>query len=323
MDAPERLIVIGAGAIGASVGALVFETGVPVVLVARGEHESAMRNGGVDLRLPDGPRRVRAPVARDIEELEPTTRDLVVVATMGHDTEAAIATVDPSITIASFQNGLAPVEAIARRGHPTLAAMVYVPAERRGPGVVALSCVPVFGTVLVGRWPNGAHPWAPWLADTLVAAGFRAEAVEDIAPWLRAKLLTNLGGIVFALSDDPDAGVIEAAREEARAVWRATGAPFEDVPALLARVGDLESVPIDGRPRVGGSTRAALARGDQLETACLHASILDDGRAAGVPTPVNEALVRLAERATRERFTAGALDRASLRALLRDPDARV
>ena len=54
-----------------------------------------------------------------------------------------------------------------------------------------------------------------------------------------------------------------------------------------------DAAPVDGRARVGGSTRAALARGDLLETAWLHGPIVERGRALGVPTPVNEALIAL------------------------------
>src|SRR6185436_16025386 len=49
---------------------------------------------------------------------------------------------------------------------------------------------------------------------------------------------------------------------------------------------------VDGKPRVGGSTRHALARGEPLETACLHGDVVDAGRASGIRTPVNDALIR-------------------------------
>jgi 2-dehydropantoate 2-reductase len=141
----------------------------------------------------------------------------------------------------------------------------------------------------------------------LIDARFRAEAEPNIAPWLRAKLLTNLGGIVAALCDAGAPDVVEAAQSEARAVWRAAREPFEEIDTLMSRVGPFGLAPVDGRERIGGSTRAALARGDRLETASLHGTIVSGGRAVGVPTPVNEALIRLAVEAERERWTAGAM----------------
>lgn len=307
---PRRVFVLGAGAIGAAVGALLFEAGVDVILVVRGENGRAIAERGVDLRFPEEARTITVPTA---PSLAATTDDLVILATMGHDTSTAIATLDPRVPIASFQNGDGPLDVIMRRGHPTIAAMVYVPAERRGPGVIALPGAPVPGSIVVGSWPTGAGLASAWLVERLRAATFRAELEADIAPWIRAKLLVNLAGVVVALCDDPPSDVIDAAREEARAVWRACGKPFEEISTLLARVGPLESMPVDGRERVGGSTRSALARGDRLETASLHGTIVEEGRATSTPTPVNERLVALAEEAGRERWVAGAMTAAALR----------
>lgn len=312
--APERIVVIGAGAIGASTAALLVEVGVTCVLVARGETATTIANDGVQLRFPTAARSVRVPVVRSLAEASPTKRDLVVLATMGHHTATALAGLDPTIAVASFQNGTTPLDAIAQRGHPTLAAMLYVPAERRGPGVVALPGVPVPGAILLGAWPRGEGTWSAWLVDRLVAAGFRAEVERDIAPWVRAKLLVNLGGIVVAVCDEPADDVVLAAQAEARAVWTARGERFEEVATLLARLGAMSLAPVDGRERKGGSTRAALARGEGvLETETLHASIVDAGKATGIATPVNDALIAIAAEAGRDRWTAGALDATELR----------
>lgn len=309
----KRIVVVGAGAIGASIGALLFETGIECVLVARGEHGRALADNGVALRFPQTSRVVRVPTVSTVREAAPTKDDLVLLATMGHHTQAALAELTPDITVASFQNGLAPLETIGRRGHPTLAAMVNVPAERRGPGVIALAGVPDIGAVLVGAWPSGGHPWAPLLVERLSRGGLRAEVEEDIAPWIRAKLLVNLAGIVVALSDEPAMDVIEAAREEARTVWRARGEAFLEPSAIDARFGERGLALVDGKPRLGGSTRHALARGQPLETACLHGDV----RGKGIATPVNDALVHAAERATRERRVPGSVTPDDLRRLVR------
>ncbi len=129
---PRRVFVLGAGAIGASVGALLFEAGVDCVFVVRdSEHGRAIVERGVNLRFPNAARTIRVPTATTTTA---TPGNLVLLATMGHETEAALEGVDPHVTVASFQNGVTPLDAIMRHGHETLAAMVYIPAERRGPG---------------------------------------------------------------------------------------------------------------------------------------------------------------------------------------------
>jgi 2-dehydropantoate 2-reductase len=299
---PRRVVFLGAGAIGAGVGGLLWASGVDVLLIARGPHGRALAENGLDLRLPGGPRRLRVPVGH-VEDVR--SDDLVVLATMGHDTTAAVATLPADVPLVSFQNGLAPLEELA--GREVIAGMLYVPAERRAPGVVVLAGSPHPGAIFLGRWPSGAVGPEVWFAKVLTNAGFRAEVFADIAPWIRAKALTNLGGIHVALCDDPPMDLLVATVEEARACFRAQGVDVIADAAFDARIGPMEVVAVDGLPRVGGSTRHALARGDRLETEWLHGYFVRLGERLGVPTPINAALVEFAARATAERWVAGKL----------------
>jgi len=313
---PRRVVVLGAGAIGAGMGGLLWEAGVDVLLVARGAHGRALAEDGLDLRLPGGPRRLRVPVG---EVADVRADDLVVLATMGHDTARAVATLPPDLPVVSFQNGLAPLDAL--QGRPVVAAMLYVPAERRAPGVVVLAGSPAPGAVFLGGWPGGLVGPERWLCDALTAAGFRAGVFPDIGPWIRAKALTNLGGIYAAVCDDPPSDLLEATVEEARACFRAEGSEVVPDDVFDARIGPMQVVAVDGLPRVGGSTRHALARGDRLETDSLHGWFVRRGAQLGVPTPLNAALVRLGARATAERWPPGCLTGAALRAVLGEESA--
>jgi ketopantoate reductase len=73
---------------------------------------------------------------------------------------------------------------------------------------------------------------------------------------------------------------------------------------------------VDGLPRVGGSTRHALARGDRLETASLHGYFVRLGQDLGIPTPLNAGIIALAERASAEGWRPGALSAEELRRAL-------
>ena len=95
---PRRVFVLGAGAIGASVGALLFEVGVDGVFVVRdSEHGRAVVERGVDLRFPKTARNIRVPTAATATA---TPDVLVLLATMGHETEAALEGVAPHVTVA-------------------------------------------------------------------------------------------------------------------------------------------------------------------------------------------------------------------------------
>jgi 2-dehydropantoate 2-reductase len=303
--------VVGAGAIGAGIGGLLWEAGCDVLFVARGANGEALARDGLDLRLPVGPRRLPVPVGTTAD-VRPD--DLVLLATMGHDTIEAVAALPKSTPIVSFQNGLAPLDALA--GRPVVAAMLYVPAERRAPGVVVLSGTPAPGAIFLGRWPRGVLGPEPALVAALDRAGFRVEVIDPIAPWIRAKALTNLGGVFAALCDEPPVSLIDRAVAEARACFAVEGEEVVPDEVFDARIGPMVVAAVDGLPRVGGSTRHALARGDRLETASLHGYFVDLGARLGVATPTNAALVALAERAFHERWPPGRLTQDALTAAL-------
>ena len=325
---PRRIVVLGAGAIGGPVAALLSQHRPPeqeVIAVARGAHGRAMRDHGLQILRPAPTERtppVRLPVVADLSELSPfTDTDLVLLAVMGHHTRDAVAPIPVDVPIVSLQNGTGPLDELDRDGRPVIAGVVYVPAERRAPGQIALAGAPVPGAFLLGGWNAGGRAvhdrWGAWLAGQLVACGFRAEALDSgIASWVLAKVLGNLAGVVVALSDDDGTDalsqVLSLAQAEAEAVFAAAGLEWRTPAELAERIGPLTIEAVDGQPRVGGSTRHALCRGAPLETAMLHGPILEWGREHGVPTPVNRRLVALAERAGAERWTPGGLAPAEL-----------
>ena len=87
-----RIIVYGAGAIGAALGAGLSQAGYEVALIARGAHARAMREHGVCVESHAGVARLRLPVAEHPRELSPdSARDIVVLAmkTLRSETRAA------------------------------------------------------------------------------------------------------------------------------------------------------------------------------------------------------------------------------------------
>ncbi|MDF1838045.1 MAG: ketopantoate reductase C-terminal domain-containing protein, partial [Planctomycetota bacterium] len=125
-----------------------------------------------------------------------------------------------------------------------------------------------------------------------------AVSVPDASRWKYGKLLLNLGNAVdaFGLPDPGFQGLIKRAVDEGRCCLRAANLGFLATVDLLAA---MEKGPqpetIDGQSRRGGSTWQSAARGLPLETDHLNGWIVELGLRHGVPTPVNQAFVRLSK----------------------------
>ncbi|MGH3407004.1 MAG: 2-dehydropantoate 2-reductase N-terminal domain-containing protein, partial [Streptosporangiaceae bacterium] len=73
-----RYIIIGAGAIGATIGARLFETGHEVVLAARGAHYTALRDGGLRFGTRDGTVALPVPAVAGPGELALRRDDVLI-----------------------------------------------------------------------------------------------------------------------------------------------------------------------------------------------------------------------------------------------------
>ncbi len=306
-----RFVVLGAGAIGGSTGALLVRAGHDVMFIARGPHGDAIRDNGLRLETPDGPLVARPPLA-----LNPEWRDgdVVLLAVKTQDAEVALRSVASEIPVVCLTNGIAAERFAANGVRCVCGAYVFVPASHLLPGVVQLWASPVAGVIDVGCFPAGVSPLAEAIAAMLQNAGFASEVRDDIMRYKRGKLIMNLGNVVEALCGPmPDELDIERrARAEAISCFDAAGLPYtiDETRSVTLR-------PIAGATRPGGSTWQSLARGKTLEVDFLNGEIVAIGRAHGVPTPVNSALQRLAAEAFARRAAPGSLSIAELEAAVK------
>src|SRR5690242_13554011 len=87
----SRYIIVGAGAVGATVGAQLHRAGIDVVLVARGAHLTVLREHGLRYLRPDGEHVLDVPVVAGPAEVTFRPGDVLVLATKSQDTAAALA----------------------------------------------------------------------------------------------------------------------------------------------------------------------------------------------------------------------------------------
>ncbi|MYS20114.1 MULTISPECIES: ketopantoate reductase family protein [unclassified Streptomyces] len=325
-----RYIIIGAGAVGGTIGGRLFDSGREVVLVARGAHAQALRERGLRLELPDGTHELPVPVVDGPDDVTARDDDVLVLAVKTQDTADALARWSghgdrPAVVCA--QNGVENERLALRRFRDVHAMCVWLPSSYLEPGVVAAPCAPLTGILHLGRYPSGADDTTRRIAADLADSGFAAPVRDDVMAWKYAKLLANLGNAVDALfgsvGGGPPAELAERAGAEGAAVLDAAGIPFVGAAEAARERGDRMRIrPVNGPARGGGSSWQSLMRGTgSIESDYLNGEIVLLARRLGVPAPVNEALQRTANLFARERRRPGDLtagERAALLASLRE-----
>ncbi|WP_027942502.1 2-dehydropantoate 2-reductase [Amycolatopsis taiwanensis] len=326
-----RYVIIGAGAIGSTVAAQLQLAGIPVVLLARGEHGAAIRENGLRYLRPSGTRQVRVPVAEHPGEVTLTGDDVLVLATKSQQTEQALQEwawrpagegVAADLPVLSLQNGLENERAALRRFGTVFGASVWLPCTYLTPGEVSAEGAEKPGILWLGGYPAGADdPRLHAIAEDLGTADFAVQLVPDLIRWKAGKLLGNVGNAVDALYGERAGWVMDELRAEARRVFAAAGIAVADLvreSEVDVSVATIAEIP--GRSRGGSSTWQSLARGTgSAEGDFLNGEIVLLGRLHGVPTPLNEALQRRIALAAEHGAAPGSADLAELRTPGRTP----
>ncbi|MFG3015355.1 ketopantoate reductase family protein [Streptomyces cinerochromogenes] len=320
-----RYIVIGAGAVGGTVGGRLAQAGREVVLVARGRHLAALRESGLRLRVPEGELTYRLPAVDGPVPLgELRADDVLLLAVKTQDTVAALdtwadvpvaggGTAAERLPLVCLQNGVESGRLALRRFRHVYGVCVWLPSTFVEPGVVSAAGTPLTGVLHLGRTPHGTDDTARRIGADLADAHFEAPVVPDVARWQYAKLLANLGNALEAVSgpvaSEAAQALLARVRAEGEAVLDAARIPYAGAEEQRVARGDkVTLVPLDGTPRGGGSSWQSLVRGTgTIEADYLNGEIVLLGRLHGVPTPLNELLQRLANRFAREHRSAGSL----------------
>ncbi len=317
-----RVVVLGAGGIGGSIGARLHQSGHDVALVARGPHGDAIRQRGLTFATPEERVTLRVPVYADPGAVAWTPDDVVVLAVKSQDTEPAaralVAAAGPGVPVFAAQNGVANERTLARWFAHVHGMCVMMPTEHLEPGVVIAHSAVATGILDLGSFPDGVDDVDEALAAALRDSRCESEARPDIMRWKYRKLLNNLGNAVEALCgrelDDVDArSACELLEGEAAAVFAGAGIDPVDEAEDRERRGDhLRLQPVAGATRGGGSTWQSLARGSGVETDYLNGEIALLGRLYGVPTPANASIQTLMAEAAARATGPGAMTASAL-----------
>ncbi|WP_066373770.1 ketopantoate reductase family protein [Herbidospora mongoliensis] len=318
-----RYIIIGAGGIGGTIGARLFQSGHDVILTARGSHLTALRSTGLRFITPNGSGTLPITAVGDPSDLELREGDVLIVATKTQDTASALQTWAPhadGLPVVCAQNAVENERIALRLFSDVYGMLVWMPALHLEPGTIVAYGAPKSGMLPLGRYPQGVDKLAETIAADLDRSGFASWADPAIMRWKYGKLLGNLGNAVEALAGPDPAGqdLARRARDEGVAVLAAAGIDVTTPHEERERRGDLvEHGEIEGVPRPGGSSWQSLAKGSgTIEADYLNGEVVLLGRLHGVATPVNAMLQREANQAARERRAPGSVGVAALTELV-------
>ena len=298
-----KVAVMGAGSVGCYYGALLARAGAAVTLVGRASHADPINARGLILETATGRETVRLRATTGAEGV--AGADLVLVCVKSGDTESvgrAIAPfLAPDAAVLSFQNGVDnPQRLAAVLGRPVVPVAVYVATGMPGPGQVRHYGR---GDVVMGPFPGSDA-----VAALFAQAGIPTEVSPRALDALWGKLIVNCAyNALSAITQLPygrllavpgiDAVMTDLVAE-CVAVAQASGIAV--APDILPQVLALAAT----MPDQISSTAQDLARGRASEIAHLNGIILRRGEAAGIATPVNQALTALV-RALEDRGTPG------------------
>src|SRR5450755_629108 len=183
-----RYIIIGAGAIGGTIGARLFESGHKVVLAARGPHYAALRDGGLRFATPAGTGTLPVPVVSEPGELSLRTGDVLILGVKTQDSAAALdawawrpvtrgSVAAESLPVFCAQNGVASERLALRRFRQVYGVCVWLHATHLEPGAIEAQGAPLSGLLPGGRYPAGADETARQVAADLTHSAFGREPV--------------------------------------------------------------------------------------------------------------------------------------------------
>ncbi|MBI2171484.1 MAG: 2-dehydropantoate 2-reductase [Chloroflexi bacterium] len=301
-----RIAVYGAGGMAGSMGARLWQAGHDLAIIARGEHLKAIQQGGLRIEFREGGGFTATPRVATDDPSKVGLVDLVILGVKAWQVpeaaRALLPMVGPETRVMTIQNG---VEAPYQVAEVVPAERVITGAMIGGGEVVRPGCIRARNLHI----PDPNLPESPLgqiaperagrtdsvarVQDALQDAGWRIVLPEDIrvALWNKFAPYAAFAGVA-AVCRAPNGvlrqvqesrALMRRAAEEIVAVAHAQGiAVGKESLELLELVVNTWALTF-----INSAARDFLA-GRPSEVVDFSGSVLRLGRAAGVPTPVNE-----------------------------------
>ena len=304
-----RIAVIGPGAIGCLFAALLSRAGNEVWLVDRHPQRARMLgrrglfvSGSTALRHSQGvPQEFRATVRATADPQQVGPVDLVIMAVKSFHTpeaaQAATPLVGDETAVLTLQNGLGNLEVLQQA---LGAERVIGGVTSQGAAIVAPGQVHHAGDgpTVIGEPGGTLSERLLGIQEEFSQAGIQTDVTTNLPSALWGKLVVNAGlNAVGALAHVRNGAIMESAHlrrvmgaavREAVAVAKAKGIslPYPDMAAHAEEICQRTANNMN-------SMLQDLLRQRPTEVEAINGAVVREGSAAGVPTPVNEALLSL------------------------------
>jgi 2-dehydropantoate 2-reductase len=307
--APMRVAVLGAGAIGAYVGAALARGGTEVHLIARGENLKAMRERGVRVLSDRGDFEAHPPATDDPSEVGPV--DYIFLGLKANSYHTAGPMLEPLMhddtAVIAAQNGIPwwyfhgvsgpysgrqietvdPSGAVSRVSSPerAIGCVVYAGTELEAPGVVRH----LEGTRFTIGEPNGTlSDRCKQFSDAMIEGGLKCPVESEVRDEIWVKLMGNVAfNPLSALTRSTMAGICR--HDNARQL---VGRMMAETLEIAEAVGAHPHVSIEkrlaGAERVGEhktSTLQDLEAGKPLELAAIIGAVVELADLTGIDAP--------------------------------------
>jgi 2-dehydropantoate 2-reductase len=304
-----RVAVLGAGAIGAYVGAALARGGADVHLIARGDNLDAIRRGGVRVRSPRGDFEAHPPATDDSREVGPV--DFVFLGLKAHSYASCGSMLEPLLhedtAVVPAQNGIPwwyfhrlegpyegrRIEAVDPRGAVSRA----IPPER------AIGCVAFPGTALaepgvvehyegtrfsIGEPDGSISERCSRFSEAMIAGGLKCPVEERLRDDIWVKLMGNVAfnplsiltraTLAAMCGHEPTRALVARIMGESLEIARAVGA--DPSISIERRMEGAEGVG-EHKP----STLQDLEAGKPLELAALVDAVVELADLTGAEAP--------------------------------------
>jgi 2-dehydropantoate 2-reductase len=304
-----RFVVLGAGAIGGYVGAMLARSGADVTLIARGQHLQSIQDHGIRVVSPLGDFSA-SPVATDSIEAA-ADADVVFLGLKAYSLPGLAAqlgnVLNPATAVIAAQNGipwwyfqhhygplaghvLSSVDpggmvSAAIAADSVIGCVVYPSTEIVAPGVIKH----VEGRRFTVGEPSGERSSrCEAISDAFVAAGFKCPINQSIRDEIWLKLVGNAAfNTITALT-----GATLAQLGELPEMIALLSAVMEECAAVASALGVTIPVSIDRRLQAGlevGDHKTSMLQdveaGKPLEIDCMTGAVIEIAERLAIPVP--------------------------------------